>query len=175
MNEVNYVFQYSQGKQTTLNDQIEYLITLSEYINTTFKLKNEPGKDSENVSFKGYTIEKYNAVCFIKDLGLYYEELYTNLSINVKYEVWENISYFTIYILSGIDEIIKNINNQGELPPTSPQYIVQMRVFELNKYIKNHINRIDLIHDRNFVDSIKKDHRYLISTYKKMKTTSNLV
>ena len=50
---------------------------------------------------------------FIKDLGLYYEELYTNLSINVKYEVWENISYFTIYILSGIDEIIQNINSQG--------------------------------------------------------------
>ena len=64
MNEVNYVFQYSKGKQTTFHDQIEYLITLNEYINTTFKFKNEPGKDSENVSFKGYTIEKYNAVFF---------------------------------------------------------------------------------------------------------------
>ena len=93
-------------------------------------------------------------------MGLYYEELYRNLSIDIKYEFWGNISYFTIYILSGIDEIIKNINNQGEFPPMSLQYIVQMRVFELNKYIKNHINRIDLIHDRNFVDSIQKDHRY---------------
>ena len=52
-------------------------------------MKNEPGKDSENVYFKGYTIEKYNEVCFIKDLRVYYEELYTNLSINIKYEVWE--------------------------------------------------------------------------------------
>ena len=50
-----------------------------------------------------------------------------------------------------------------------------MRVFELNKYTKNHINRIDLIHDKNFVDSIKKDHRDMISTYKTENNFKKLV
>ena len=50
-----------------------------------------------------------------------------------------------------------------------------MRVFELNKYIKNHINRIDLIHDRNFVDSIQKDHRDMIYMYKTENNFKNLV
>ena len=50
-----------------------------------------------------------------------------------------------------------------------------MRVFELNKYIKNHINRIDLIHDRNFVDSIQKYHRDMISTYKTENNFKKLV
>ena len=47
---------------------------------------------------------KENAIVIIKDLGLYYENLFDKVPPAVKKEVWRGISNFVLSLVEGIEE-----------------------------------------------------------------------
>ena len=68
---------------------------------------------------------KENATAIIKDLGLYYENLFDKVPPAVKKEVWRGISNFVLSLVEGIEEQ-NDVSSGYTVPPVLPHELVKL-------------------------------------------------
>ena len=103
-----------------------------------------------------------------------YQHAFEGLSPEVQNNVWRYVATLALNIVEGIDKIeIQNESSSGTIyPPVLPHQLVQMRSFEFNNIVLEHIERIA---DEEYLEKIQEDHRLLLQADREETTLKDAI
>ena len=113
-------------------------------------------------------MKRTNAICMIKDCGLYYPNLFDEVPPLVQKDLWCDISKFVLSLVIGIERIKgQNDSSSGyKIPPILPHELVKLRSYEFNAIVAEQTRQLLCLKTESNLEIIQEEHCELISAYR---------
>ena len=104
----------------------------------------------------------------MKDFGIFYKNIFEDLSTVVKKEGWKDILNFVLSLVLGFEGIQgQNDSSTGrKAPPVLPSELVKLRSFEFNEIVAKQEKRYCTLYTTNDLEIVQQQHRDLLSAYR---------
>ena len=179
--EVNYAFRSGQGLTTLVGEQQKILNKLKSNLQImvgVHRLEDNGSNQEDCYVDSGWIVKKEDAVAFIKDCGLFYQNLFEHQLTPVDQdEVWRDIAKFVVSIIKGLDGIEQQHESSSghKLPPVLPSELVKVRSHEFNGIISQQGTRYQSFYSYRDLENIQAEHKELLSSHRNEKALKDSI
>jgi hypothetical protein len=171
---VNYTVTKLQAKNLLVSQQRQELDHLSATLSTWIVIEscNAGFDNNTHYIFGRWAVSYQNIINYIFDRGIFIQDIYNTLSIELQAQVSTIVSKLVIEIVDGIANIqaernSDNLPSSDNLPPVLPHKLVKLPTRQFTSIVVEHLDRLKQFWGEEAVDTLERQHQYLLIEYQR--------
>jgi len=127
-----------------------------------------------------WAVSYQNVVNYIFDRGIFIQDIYNGLSVELQAQVITIVSKLVIGIVDGIVDIqaerdSTNLPSAEQFPPVLPHELIKLPTREFTSIVVQHLDRLKQFWSEKMIDILEREHQQLLIKYQRDTTLKSAI